>query len=244
MHLAWPGEEEAYATPGQYNLGEDLVVAPVGVPVSDPPIPPGGGGGPFGTAPVPLWVPPGDWRDFNSPTPSTPLPSGWQTYPADIYTTPVLVRGGAAIAMLPESAVGSGFGVSARQYSALTWRIFPGASQGSSEVYEDDGISTDYLEGGSALTSLTYAALGPSLLQATIATTGSGYSGMVKAGRAYALELLASALPVGVTHNGMALVKGEGGSTPGTWTRSPAGATLIYLFLSTTDAVQSVEVKY
>lgn len=247
MHMTWPGEAEAYSTPGQYSLGEDLVVAPVWVPVSDPPIPPEGGPGPFGTAPVSLWVPPGDWRDFNSPSPTTPLLSGWQTYAADIFTTPVLVRGGAAIAMLPEGSIGGGgsLGVSARQYSALTWRIFPGATAGGSEVYEDDGMTTDYLQGSSAMTSLSYAALGPQVLQVTISTSGSGYAGMVKEGRAYALELLASASPVSVTHNGVALEKVDGGgSTPGTWVRSPAGATLVYLFLSTTDAVQSVEVKY
>ena len=251
MHFAWPGEAEAYSTPGQFSLGEELVVAPAAAPVAGPPIPPSGGPGAYGSTPVALWVPPGDWRDFNSPRPATPLPSGWLTYEADIYTTPVLARGGAAIAMLPEAAA-AGLGASARQYSALTWRIFPGAAAGASEVYEDDGASTDYLQGASAVTTLSYAAVGGGgglrsgalALQVTNTTSGSGYSGMVRIGRAYALELLASDMPVGVAQNGVALVQGGSSSAPGTWTRSPDGATLIYLFLCSTDDVQSVQVQY
>ena len=244
MHFAFPGEPDAYSTPGQYSLGEDLVVAPATAPVAGPPIPPGGGSGPFGVARVPLWVPPGDWRDFNDPAPAAPLAPGWQAYAADIYTTPVLVRGGAAIAMLPERAARA-FGASAAQYSALTWRIFPGAPAGASEVWEDDGASTQYLQGARALTSLTYAAAGGGALQVAIATSGPGYAGMVRSGREYALELLASAPPAGVTQNGAALALDASGSgAPGTWARSPAGATLVFLFPCSADELQSVVVQY
>ena len=197
MHFAFPLEPDAYATPGQYMLGEALIVAPALAPVAGPPIPAAGGAGPFGAAGVAVWVPPGDWRDFRAPA-APPLAQGWMTYAADIYTVPVLVRGGAAIPLLQLPANASGaaaapLGASARQYSALTWRVFPGAASGAGEVYEDDGESTGYLTGASARTLLNYAAPPPpAATSLSIATTGAGYAGMVTQGRAYAVELLAT----------------------------------------------------
>ena len=242
-------------TPGQFLLGDDLIVAPAFAAVGGPPIPASGGAGPFGTVGVALWVPPGDWRDFHAATPRDALPTGWMSYAADINTVPVLVRGGAAIAMLPRAAAANAtrapppgaafaFGASARQYSALTWRIFPGAPAGTSDVYEDDGLTTAYLTGASARTTLSYV-VDALVTTLTIATSGRGYDGMVTSGRAYAVELLAAPVaPARVTQNGVALVEGGGDSAPGTWERTLDGATVVRLFLCATAAPQTVEVQY
>lgn len=169
------------------------------------------------------------------------------TYAADIYTVPVLVRGGAAIPLLSNisGAAAAPLGASARQYSALTWRVFPGAASGGGEVYEDDGESTGYLTDASARTLLTYAAPPPpAATSLSIATTGAGYAGMVTQGRAYAVELLAtSAAPARVVQNGVELAQGSSGA-PGTWQRTAEGATVVRLFLCSTDAAQSVQLLY
>jgi len=141
-----PLEADAYATPGQYMLGPSLIVAPPFAPVSNPPIPPSGGV-PGGTVGVQMWVPPGEaWLDYNGAS-AAPMPSGWVTYNASIAVVPVLVRAGAVIPTLPR-AYASKWGVSAMQYDALVFTVFPGGSgTGGVEVYEDDGASTAFLQG-------------------------------------------------------------------------------------------------
>jgi len=60
-----------------------------------------------------------------------------------LHEIPVLVRAGAIITTLP-SVVGDTIGVASRQYTSLIHTIYPGAKQGSSVVYEDDGSTTRY----------------------------------------------------------------------------------------------------
>ena len=246
MHFDFPAEPDAYATPGQFMLGADLLVAPAWAPVAGPPIPPAGGAGAFGAVNVSIWVPPGDWRDFWAPARGALPPGAWTSYAADLATVPVLVRGGAAIAMLPR-ALAAVPGASARQYSALAWRVFPGAPLGvevAGEAYEDDGASTDYLAGASAVTALRYTATAAGLGIA-IATTGAGYAGMVAEGRLYSIELLASAAPARVAQNGAPLARSDAGAgAPGTWARTAAGDTLIYLNACSAREAQQVEVAY
>ena len=160
--FSYPLEPDAYHTPGQFLLGNDLIVAPAFSPVRDPPIPPQGGsiGGFVG---VSVWVPPApeSWVDFNAPA-AAALAPGWMLYNASIYTVPVLARAGSVIPLLPRN-LSSTLGISGQayvvqyspsphsipsshtrnRYSALTFRRMPGGDGGGSvDVYEDDGAST------------------------------------------------------------------------------------------------------
>ena len=88
--------------------------------------------------------------------------------------------------------------------------------------YEDDGISTDYLQGASSTTSLNYAPVPgqPACTQYAISTTGAGYAGLVET-RNYTVIALQSCgvgePPASVTVNGDALPEGPASGVPGTW---------------------------
>jgi alpha-glucosidase (family GH31 glycosyl hydrolase) len=103
LQFSYPLESDAYRTPGQFLLGNDLIVAPAISPVQNPPIPAQGGcsGGSVG---VSVWVPPAPevWLDFNAPAAAAFLP-GWMLYNASIFTVPVLVRSGSIIPLLPRN---------------------------------------------------------------------------------------------------------------------------------------------
>ncbi|MFC3992413.1 TIM-barrel domain-containing protein [Actinoplanes siamensis] len=82
MYLAYPGEQEAYATAGsQYLYGPDLLVAPVTTP--------------GGTASTTVWFPPGNtWTDYF--TGKRYAGGTTATITTTLDTMPVFVRSGAA----------------------------------------------------------------------------------------------------------------------------------------------------
>ena len=234
MYRDFPAEPAAYAADGQYMLGRDLLVAPAFAPVS-PPL--------TGTIGVSVWLPPTDegaWLDFNAPG-AAPLAAGSTiVYNASLAVVPAFVRPGAVIPLLPRALAGVS-GISAQQYRAIEFNVFPGG-RGSShtDVYEDDGISTDYLQGFAATTTLAYsAASSPGCTLYSIATTGASYSGMVTSGRLYSVFLLASAAPTSASVNGGApLPLSPTDGVPGTYFRTPGGDTRVYLApASTSDAL-------
>jgi alpha-glucosidase (family GH31 glycosyl hydrolase) len=101
--FSYPLEPDAYHTPGQFLLGNDLIVAPAFSPVQHPPIPPQGGS-PGGVVGVSIWVPPAaeQWVDFNAPA-AAALPPGWTLYNSSIFTVPVLARAGSVIPLIPRN---------------------------------------------------------------------------------------------------------------------------------------------
>lgn len=223
MHFGAPLEDDAYNTPGQYMVGDNLIVAPALAPVANPPIPPGGGAS-GGTVSVRVWVPSGEiWRDYNSPI-AAPVESGWISYNATIFQVPVLVRSGSVVALLPRN-VTSVVGIAAKQYSRLLFRVFPGAPTGGTAVYEDDGLSTDYLAGISATTTHAYVASGACVTH-KISTAGS-YAGMITQGRVYGLELIAASVTGSVTLNGVPLAQAAEDGIAGTWYQF-GGTTKVY----------------
>lgn len=88
--------------------------------------------------------------------------------------------------------------------------------------YEDDGISTAYLSGAFATTSLFYSPVPakPSCTEFGISTAGAGYAGMVTT-RNYTVGVLQSCSagtpPSSVTANGAALPEAGSDGVPGTW---------------------------
>jgi alpha-glucosidase (family GH31 glycosyl hydrolase) len=123
MWLHYPDDLRARGVGSQFMWGRDLLVAPV-----------------FrkGASSREVYLPSGDWYDWWTNAKST----GGQhvTRPVDLATMPIYVRAGAII---PFDAV--------RQYTSqavnepTTLRIYSGAD-GAYTLYEDDGISQDYLK--------------------------------------------------------------------------------------------------
>lgn len=160
MYYEYPTFSNAYnadmtGKQGQYLYGNDMVVSPVTSPSAP--------NSSF-LAPKTWWVPPGTWVEENSHQVYTGNADG--TTMVDmlyaLHETPVLVRAGAIITTLP-SVLGDTIGVASRQYTSLIHTIYPGAKQGRSVVYEDDGRTTSY-------------AAAPSTPSTTSATTTTTYT--------------------------------------------------------------------
>lgn len=138
MYYGWPWEARAYEVPTQYMLGPSLLVAPVTTPMVN------------NSANVSVWFPPtnrGGWVALNS-SHIVPASNSTRTIVADINDVPVFTFTGAVIATLPLAGA-SGFATAAAQYSTLEFLLhFPATfGAGGTWVYEDDGMSNDYLLG-------------------------------------------------------------------------------------------------
>lgn len=212
MYRMYPTEPLSYFADGQYMLGTDLLIAPIFSPVS-PPV--------TGTASVSVWLPPDSlWLDFNVASAPPFVGGSTITYNAPISLVPVFARAGAVIPMLPRNMANI-TGVSSQQYRSLEFNVFPSpdlSASGSCEVYEDDGMTTDYLAGISARTHFHYgpASSSTDCTEYTISTTGT-YANMVTDGREYSVFILASTLPSSVTVNGLALYQSQSDNLSGTW---------------------------
>lgn len=133
LWLHYPDDERARALGNQYLWGRDLLIAPVFEK---------------GATTRAVYLPRGDWYDWWT---NTKL-SGGQTITreVDLATMPIYVRAGAIIPFDP-----------VRQYTAqvvsepTTLKVYRGAD-GEYTLYEDNGISQDYLRGIGLWTRMTW----------------------------------------------------------------------------------------
>lgn len=168
MYYSFPRQNMAYAADGagnfsQYFLGEDLIASPIVRPVDSP----------SNMATKAIWIPPGDWIEEQTGVlhqgavgGSTVLTKQW-----DISEIPLFVRAGAIIPRTPVS-VGDTIGLAQRAYTILQLDIYPGAVNGTTKIYEDDGLTFDYLNGSMAWTTVSYTRTASSL-SLTVSTAGS-----------------------------------------------------------------------
>ena len=142
MYIGYPEEEDAYHVPQQYMLGDHLIVAPVTSP----------GAGPDRTAGQEVWLPSGDrWYDFFSGKGY----DGGQTIhaEADIDEIPLFVRGGILLPMQPYTPR-----MGTAQTDTLVCHVYPAGRETSSStvvLYEDDGLTREYMDGAYAKTPLS-----------------------------------------------------------------------------------------
>jgi len=142
LYIEHPAEEAAYHNGQEYYFGDNLLVAPITTP----------GQGANHLSWQHVWLPDGTWYQYLSGEkytgPSNVIAA------ADIDEFPLFVRAGVPLPEQPYSE---------RPTSAplrnLVLRCFPGNDHqiGKSMLYEDDSISDDYKQGGSATTDLSYA---------------------------------------------------------------------------------------
>jgi alpha-glucosidase (family GH31 glycosyl hydrolase) len=134
LWLHYPNDERARGIGDAYLWGRDLLVAPVYEE---------------GATDREVYLPQGDWYDWWSQD----LHKGGQmiTRSVDLATMPIFVRAGAILPIDP-----------VRQYTSetveepSTIRIYAGAD-GVYTLYEDDGISQEYLNGNFRLTDFTWS---------------------------------------------------------------------------------------
>ena len=132
LYLDYPDEPAAYANPGEYLYGPDVLVAPVTTP------------GTVSTESV--WFPPGQWTDWF--TGATFTGPSEQTLTVPLDRMPVFVRAGGII---PEQAPMSHVG--AKPDAPTTLRVYPGAA-GQFSLYADAGDGTGYQRGQYSLTRI------------------------------------------------------------------------------------------
>jgi alpha-glucosidase len=172
MYYEFPKEAAAYScltidgAGSQYMLGDDLIVSPVVVPPSQS----------TNLANVTVWIPNGTWveRDtgllFNE--------SASVTLQYHISEVPVFVRAGAIIPRLDLSSFPDLVGTAQAEYTTLVVEVWPGATSGSSKLYEDDGSTTNYYYSDAfVLTNLSWSAPSPSTRTIAVVptSTGKGY---------------------------------------------------------------------
>jgi len=186
MYLEYPEVEEAFHQPQQYMFGDLLLAAPISSP----------GKGENLIASQKVWFPAGEkWYDlFNHKA----YPGGGVIETeADIYNTPLFVKGGAPLPLQPYSQRPA-----TEVLDTLIVRCYPGipGETRSYSLYEDDGISPDFEKGYSAIAPMSYTELenGGKLIIAPF--QGQGFPSQVM-NRCYRIELPVAQLK-SVTING------------------------------------------
>jgi alpha-glucosidase (family GH31 glycosyl hydrolase) len=185
LYYDWPEQSDAYNNKGEYQYGENMVVAPIVGPVDSE----------TGLAQQTVWIPPGDWMEW--PTGRTLHgPAGFKrTF--SLSQIPMYVRAGAIIPMAPPMLWSR-----ERPLSPLIVNVFP-LQQGQSssyKLYEDAGDTQAYTAGQEAWTSLT-SVRSDDDTEIKIPPVEGGYPGMAHT-RSYEIRLPADWPPSSVTVNG------------------------------------------
>jgi len=151
MYYDWPECETAYGADlngsyAQYMFGDDLLVAPIVSPTQT-----------NNMTTKRTWLPPGLW--FEIPTGALIQVQSSQGQDLikdyDRREVPVFAVAGSVIPTIPIKD-GDTLGIAARQYTTLIFNIIPGAASGETAIYEDDGITVNYINGSYAWTTCTY----------------------------------------------------------------------------------------
>ncbi|TDH27284.1 glycoside hydrolase family 31 protein [Segetibacter sp. 3557_3] len=177
MWLHYPNDEKVRNLGTQYLWGRDLIVAPVFEK---------------GASNRDVYLPQGDWYDWWTNTKE----SGGKSVSkkVDLATMPIYVRAGAIIPFDP-----------VRQHvnevvdQPTTLRIYQGAN-GNYTLYEDDGISQDYLKNIATITNITWNDAGKQLV---IKPAGNGK--MSTGDRKFKVELIPSGITKEVNYNGKSM---------------------------------------
>lgn len=184
MYYHWPDCEEAYGHPTQYMFGNDLLVAPVTVPV-----------GADGTAAFPVWLPPGVWYSRDG---AEAFEGGRRvelTY--TLEEIPIFVRPGSVIPLYPE-----GMRDLSSVPDTLFLQVFPG-EEGATELYDDDGETQGYQRGEFARTCVR-SRRGDRAHRVHIDAMQGHYRGR-PTHRRYVVELLDAGIPETIEVNGQRL---------------------------------------
>lgn len=173
MVVDYAADSMAYRRYGQFMLGELLLAAPITHA--------GVGGNKLASTEV--WFPQGNtWWDYF--TDECHQGGVVDAVAKDIYTFPVFVKGGHVLPMQPFS-----YHPASASLSTLVMRVYPGqdGDNNSFTLYEDDGLTQEYVSGRFAKTRLSYRQTGRSVT-VEVAPTEGEYDGQLSR-RGYRLEL-------------------------------------------------------
>ena len=229
MYYEFPDEQMAYAMNEtsftQYFFGPDLLSAPVVTPL-----------GSNQMAQKNVWIPPGQWFLIHTGS----LFTGPKTvsFSFDLSEIPVFARAGSVIPRIPISE--NVLGIARRPYGVLQFDFIPGENSGKTSVYEDDGVSNDYLTPAYFYTNVGFTRMGSSY-SISLTHTAGNFVGK-PASRIYRFHLL-NYLPLSSTSNvnGIQLKYSSNGGAY-TWRYDgPTFTTIIETGPISTDASSSVK---
>jgi alpha-glucosidase (family GH31 glycosyl hydrolase) len=185
MYVEYPDKEEAYANPQEYLFGENLLVAPITSP----------GEGTNKVAQQAVWFPDGTW--YNWFTDKKHTGERDEIVSADINEFPLYAKGGVPIPLQPYTPR-----MTTEPLRELIVRCYPGedGKPGRFTLYEDDGLTKDYLRGKYATTELTYQRNGK-LSTVTINPAKGTFAGQLTS-RSYVVELPCTAKAENATIDG------------------------------------------
>jgi len=215
MYHDHPDSEHAYDAPGQYLFGDDLVVAPVVEPLGDDRM-----------APARVWLPRGEWYDtaLGQRIVVRRASGDWVERRYLLDEVPVFAAAGA---VLPGQMAARRLGAAC--YPHLSVTAYPGGD-GSGELYEDDGITTGYLNGESVRARLRQSVT-VSHRVLRIAPAKGTYSGWERH-RPLDIRFVAEAVPASVEADGRALpmataADGTGARSDDFWWFDAANASVV-----------------
>ena len=176
LWLHYPNDPQARRVGDEYLWGPDLLIAPIYRK---------------GATTREVYLPAGDWYDWWTAART----SGGRvvTRPIDLATMPIYVRAGAIVAVDP-----------IRQYTSqvvtepTTLRVYPGAD-GTATLYEDDGISQEYLAGKGSWIAMSW---NDRLRQLTLAPGAPAGASNVVSERTFKLALMPRGEVKTVTYTG------------------------------------------
>lgn len=160
LYIDFPTTETAYHQSQEFLFGDQLLVAPISSP----------GVGPRRIAAQSVWFPPtaDAWFDFFTGERFNPGEHAVATAPIDSF--PLYVRSGIPLPMQPFTQRPG-----TAPLKTLTLRCYPGREgvTGTTTLYEDDGLTTAYRSGQSAITPLSYIRHNDDITVTVGATTGT-----------------------------------------------------------------------
>ncbi len=189
LYFEYPTLEEAYAHPAEYFIGDKILCAPIYKP-----------GDEKGIAESEVYLPEGTWYNFFTGEKR----EGHFTEKSDIHTFPMYVRAGAPIPMQPYTQR-----MTSELLRELHIKLFA-PEDGCCEtftLYEDDGISEDYMAGKALLTHITCKREGKSVT-VSLTPEGEGYDGMVTE-RKVVLEICGCKIAGIAAENGTTVIAKE-----------------------------------
>ncbi|RDS81733.1 DUF5110 domain-containing protein [Dyella monticola] len=193
LYLQYPDLEEAYRHSHEYFFGDEMLVAPV-LSADDRRT---------------VYLPPGSWVDFFTGKHYQGARSFTAHY--DVDATPVFVREGSIIPEQRRSDYSD-----AKPLDALILNVY-GAGQGHFDLYEDDGLSLDYVQGSYAMTSMRYASRSDGAHTLTIAAAKGTYKGQPSS-RSYVVIIHGLSEPHSVSAHGKPVAQWRWNERDGTTT--------------------------
>jgi len=202
MYYDNPNDDSAYSYNSQYMFGDDIVAGPISS-VTNPST---------HVVSKAVWLPSGTWSNWNGT--KTYIGPTVVTLDYGVQDIPLFVRAGAVIALQTAASVVSPFA------DPVVWTLFPGATSGAGEIYEDDGDGLGYMDSAFATTSVVYDS-GPSMITVDVKPSNGGYPGMPQM-RSHVVQIRGfSGTPKAVTANGKMVPQGNG--TPGWYVANAYG---------------------